>query len=82
VYFYFWWNNIVTALDSVSLIGLSKSDEQVSKALTWLIKHQEADGLWRVSYAKPDARETETSRKRETKLWVSLAICRVLKRLF
>jgi Prenyltransferase and squalene oxidase repeat len=78
----FWWNNILTALDSVSLIGLSKEDEQVSKALDWLTDHQEVDGLWEVSYAKPSVRETETSRKRETKLWVSLAICRVLKRLF
>ena len=77
----FWWNNIVTALDSVSLIGLLKDNEQVSEALNWLIDHQEADGLWKVSYARPDARETEAARKRETRLWVSLAICRVLKRL-
>lgn len=77
----YWWNNIVAALDSVSLIGLTKEDEQISKALDWLIEHQEADGLWRVSYAKPDVRETETARKRDTRLWVSLAICRVVKRL-
>jgi len=70
----------VTALDSVSLIGLTKHDEQVSKALDWLIDHQEADGLWRVSYAKPDVRDTETARKRDTRQWVSLAICRVLKK--
>jgi len=76
----FWWNNLVTALDSVSLIGLTKHDEQVSKALDWLIDHQEADGLWRVSYAKPDVRDTETARKRDTRQWVSLAICRVLKK--
>ena len=78
----FWWNNLVSALDSVSLIGLTKDDEQIRKALDWLIEHQEEDGLWRVSYAKPDVGETETAKKRETRLWVSLAICRVLKRLF
>ena len=77
----FWWNNLVSALDSVSLIGLTKDDEQVSKAIDWLVEHQEEDGLWKVSYATPDVRETETSRKRETRQWVSLAICRVLKRL-
>jgi hypothetical protein len=77
----FWWNNIVTALDSVSLIGLSKDNEQVNKAMNWLIDHQEADGLWKVSYAKPNVRETETVLKRDTRRWVSLAICRVLKRL-
>ena len=77
----FWWNNLVAALDSVSLIGLSKDDEQIKKAVRWLIDHQEEDGLWRVSYAKPGVRETETARKRDTRRWVSLAICRVLKRL-
>ena len=45
MYFYFWWNNLVSALDSVSLIGLTKDDEQVRKAVNWLIDHQEADGL-------------------------------------
>jgi len=77
----FWWNNVVAALDSVSLIGLSRDDEQVSRALNWLIGHQEADGLWKVSYARPNVRETDVARKRETRLWVSLAICRVLRRL-
>ncbi len=77
----FWWNNIVAALDSVSLIGLSKDNEQVSKALGWLIDHQEADGQWRVSYARPNVRETDVAKKRETAAWVSLATCRVLKRL-
>jgi hypothetical protein len=77
----FWWNNVVAALDSVSLIGLSKDNEQVSKALDWLIDHQDEDGLWKVSYAKPNVRETDVAKKRETAAWVSLAICRVLKRL-
>jgi Squalene-hopene cyclase C-terminal domain/Prenyltransferase and squalene oxidase repeat len=77
----FWWNNLVAALDSVSLIGLSKNDEQIRKALDWLIDHQEADGLWKVSYARPIVRETEAAKKRDTRRRVSLAIGRVLKRL-
>ncbi len=40
----FWWNNLVAALDSVSLIGLPKDDEQIKKALDWLIDHQEEAG--------------------------------------
>jgi hypothetical protein len=76
----FWWKNLVAALDSVSLIGLTKHDDQIRKAVDWLIDHQEEDGLWRESYTKPDVRETETARKRDTRRWVSLAICRVLKR--
>ena len=40
----FWWNNLVAALDSVSLIGLTRDDEQIRKALDWLVDHQEEDG--------------------------------------
>jgi hypothetical protein len=71
----------VAALDSVTLIGLNRADEQVARAAAWLIEHQEADGLWPLYYARPDARETEAAKKRETRLWVALAICRVMKRL-
>jgi hypothetical protein len=77
----FWWNNLVAALDSLSLIGLSSNDEQIKQALKWLVNHQEENGLWKVSYARPHEKETETAKTRETKLWVSLAICRVFKRL-
>lgn len=76
----FWWNNLVSALDSISRIRPSKEDEQIERALIWFVEHQEQDGLWKVSYVKPD--EKETVRASETKLWVSLAICRVFKRLY
>ena len=78
----FWWNNLVAALDSLAQIGLSKEDDQITKALEWLRDHQEKDGLWKVSYAKPMEKEKETAKAREMKLWVSLAICRVFKRLY
>jgi hypothetical protein len=77
----FWWNNLVTALDSIAWIGLSSNDEQIKPALKWLADHQEENGLWKVSYAKLQEKEKETAKARETKLWVSLAICRVFKRL-
>ena len=78
----FWWNNLVAALDSISLIGLSKEDEQIRRALSWLIDHQEESGLWRVSYVKVKDEEIEKAKGREMKLWVSLAICRVFRRLY
>jgi hypothetical protein len=75
----FWWNNLVAALDSLSLIGLSVADEQMARAVSWLIDHQQEDGLWRVSYVKSE--ERETAKVRDVKRWVSLAICRACKRL-
>jgi len=75
----FWWNNLVAALDSVSLIDPSR-DEQTEKAINWLVEHQEEDGLWRATYA--GGKEVNNAKTRETRLWVSLAICRVLSRFF
>ncbi|MCU0521751.1 MAG: hypothetical protein MUF84_13800 [Anaerolineae bacterium] len=74
----FWWNNLVAALDSVSLIDPSR-DEKMEEALRWLTDHQAEDGLWNASYV--EARDAARPSDRETRLWVSLAICRVLRRV-
>jgi Prenyltransferase and squalene oxidase repeat len=74
----FWWNNLVAALDSISLIDPSR-DEQMEEALDWLIDHQEEDGLWKATYVS--GKEMNNAKTRETRLWVSLAICRVLRRV-
>lgn len=74
----FWWNNLVAALDSISLIDPSR-DEQMEEALDWLIDHQEEDGLWKATYVR--GKEVNNAKTRETRLWVSLAICRVLRRV-
>jgi hypothetical protein len=78
----FWWNSLVAALDSVSRIGLSKEDAQVQRALSWLVAHQEEDGLWRVSYVEGREKQSETARARAMKPWIGLAICRIFKRLY
>jgi hypothetical protein len=70
----FWWQNILTALDSLSLIGFTADEADVQKGLAWFTSNQEASGLWDTSYGK--GRKAE-----QVKLWVGLAICRVLKRL-
>ena len=69
----------MAALETISLIGVSKGDQQINTALKWLEDHQETNGLWKVTYAK--AQEKETAKIREMKLWVTLAICRIIKRL-
>ena len=73
----YWWNQLVAALDSISLIGISKENENVSKALNWLIEHQQESGLWKSSYAKGGKAHAGS---KGSAPWVSLAICRVLKR--
>lgn len=77
----FWWSNLLTALDSLARMGFSGEDEAIRQALAWFADHQQEDGLWKVSYARPDEPEKETAKAQETKLWVSLAICRVFKKM-
>ena len=77
----FWWTNIISALDSISLIGLPHEDDDIKNVLKWLIKKQQKDGLWNVSYSQihktPDIQKTF-----EMRLWISLAVCRIFKRFF
>jgi hypothetical protein len=78
----FWWNHLVAALDSITRIGLNAEDERIGRAMQWLIEHQEKDGLWRDTYAKPRAKGKDTPKLREARCWVSLAVCRVFRRLY
>lgn len=78
----FWWNNLVAALDSLTLMGFTTDDPQIRKGMAWLVDHQEPGGLWKVSYMDPNAREKTTVQARQTKLWVTLAIARLFARLY
>jgi hypothetical protein len=79
--FPFWWNNLVSAMDSLSRMRFTSEDPQIKLALDWFREHQEASGLWKVSYMKPTELEKDTPKIKEMKLWISLVICRIFKRL-
>jgi len=79
VRFCFWWPNLVTALDSLSLIGYSKDDLDVKKGLDWLVDNQAGDGLWNLSYVEGD-REGVSEKVVVERLWLSLRVARILKR--
>ena len=71
----FWWPNLLTTLDSLSLIGWARDDAGVQKGLAWFAAHQEPDGLWPTGYGK--GKQAAAMRA-----WVGLAVCRVLQRFF
>jgi hypothetical protein len=73
--FPFWWSNLLTALDSLSLINFDRSDEDIQAALAWFSENQEPDGLWPTGYGV--GRKAESNRR-----WVGLAVCRMLKRWY
>jgi prenyltransferase beta subunit len=79
--FLFWWPNLITALNSLSLMSFSKDDPDIQKALNWLIDNQESNGLWKTKYVK-GKKEIENKRNKECKLWISLAISRIFKRFY
>lgn len=69
----FWFIDLLSALDSLSLLGFTRSDGRIARALDWFVARQEADGQWRLSLLRM-AGETDRD------AWISLAICRALKR--
>lgn len=81
VRFIHWWPNLLMALESLSLMGFSKDDPDIAKALDWFVANQQADGLWDSSYKKGD-KFRGTPKEIEERFWVSLAVCRVFKRFF
>jgi hypothetical protein len=79
--FPYWWNNLISALDMVSLIGIPREDKDIKGALQWFLDHQERSGLWKISYSKIH-KLNENEKAAETRLWITLAICRIFKRYF
>lgn len=75
--FPFWWNHLVSAMDSLSLIGIPGEDHDIAGALAWLTGHQQSDGLWLLDYRKG---RKPKDKEYPDRLWISLAICRIFKR--
>ena len=80
--FPFWWNNLISALDTLSLLNFSSSDTHIQKGLNWLIDHQQSNGLWNTSYSSIHKKPTfDNIKVINEKLWITLAICKIFKRL-
>jgi len=77
----FWWSNLLTALDTLSLLGFPAHDPDVQKGLAWFCDNQQPDGLWRTGYEQA-GRADLTPKEVQVVEWVGLAVCRVLKRLW
>ncbi len=70
--FPFWFTDILSSLDSLSLLGFKMQDPQIKAAIDWLINAQMEDGLWNVHLVR--------GKDKDLKFWIALTICRVLKR--
>lgn len=74
VSFPFWFTDIVSALDSLGRLGFTKDDLRMGAAVKWLTERQGVDGLFRL--------RTLRDKDPYSKHWVSLAVCRAIKRLY
>jgi hypothetical protein len=75
VSFPFWFTDIVSSLDSLSLMGFPAYDPHVKRALEWLIQNQRPDGSWELKILR-------NNRQYDLGRWISLAICRIFKRFY
>ncbi|MDP3970135.1 MAG: hypothetical protein Q8P90_00375 [bacterium] len=68
-----WQTEILSALDSISKINPKNTEPNVEKALAWFQSHQNNNGLFNA--------KTTMGNQQESSFWISLAICRVIKRI-
>lgn len=72
--FPFVYTDIISALDSLSHIGVSANHPKIEEALAWFEAHQANDGMIETI--------RNPSGKGDMQLWLQLAICRVYRRLW
>jgi len=73
--FPFWFTDLLSALDSLSLLEFTRNETQIDKALKWLINSQKENGLWELNLLKNKS-------DKDLNLWIDLVICRLLKRYY
>jgi hypothetical protein len=71
--FPFDYTHLISALDSLSLLGFSAAEPPIQEALEWFIVNQQKDGLWKFRIVRGTNRNV-------LQLWLTLAACRVFKR--
>jgi hypothetical protein len=77
--FIFWWPNLLTAMESLALLGFTANDPDMQKGRQWFWQNQQADGFWECAYDGKKA--TRSQSYAAERAWISLRICRLLKQL-
>jgi hypothetical protein len=71
--FPFWFTDLLSALDSLSMLGFHADHPRIAEAMQWFADHQDNTGLWRPHILK--------NKHIAPHLWLALALCRAAKRL-
>ncbi len=73
--FPFWFTDLISVLNSLSLLGFSKREPPIQKALQWFVTNQQQNGLWQLKILKGQNRDI-------LQFWLALSICRIFKRFY
>jgi hypothetical protein len=73
--FPFWFTDIVSALDSLSLLGFSGEEPEIEQALSWLVENQQDLGGFDLGHLR-------TGKDKHLSQWIMLAVCRIYKRFY
>lgn len=68
----FWFTDIISALDSLSLFGFTRDNHHIQEGLEFLSKQQNNEGLFDLKIVRGS--------DKDLKYWICLAICRLFKR--
>ncbi|WP_027108434.1 hypothetical protein [Lacticigenium naphthae] len=71
----FCYSDLISVLDSLSLLGFSPQEPTIKKGLQWLIDEQLESGLW-------DLRISAGQDKETLQLYLDLAICKIFKQFY
>ncbi|HEV2139364.1 MAG TPA: prenyltransferase/squalene oxidase repeat-containing protein [Nitrososphaerales archaeon] len=71
----FWFTDLISSLDSLSLLGLSANRPRIQESLRWFVARQKKDGRW-------ELRLRAMAREEEPSAWISLAISRIFKQFY
>jgi hypothetical protein len=70
----FWFTDLLSALDSLSIIGFNANEPRIKQALDWFRDMQKNNGLWELKLLKV--------KDKDLNLWIALTICKIFKRFY
>lgn len=73
--FPFWWADLISVLDALSLMNIPKTNRGIARALDYFKSEQMADGTWKLYILKGKSLP-------DLQLWVNFILCRLIKRFF
>jgi hypothetical protein len=75
--FVHWWPNLLTAMESLVLLGFTQDDPDINRGLQWFLENQQEDSLWESSYSGKEVKQSKSYSLE--RIWISLRICQMLK---